>query len=505
MDFIGEIVEHDTQVPVAPTPMTTGGFPDVVKLRQKKASRWKQRIQKEGKDSASKPLREQPEPVQKELSEAEKIHKENMDKISQMTEEEITKEREELLQGLDPKLIQSLLKRTEKRLNNSEKKDNSVDITNHSHETTHDSHDHDHNHDHHEHAEGYNGWIGGIRTKDGLSDLSQLDEEDVNKALGINGLSLVDDIQESEHTHKDSSKPKKSVTFNNEVATVNYAELDETIKIDPNGWEDVDDINDLIPNMPQNTNDEIAPDDYQLLQEEDENKLDVHFVKPKSNSDDLDINDPDFYEKLHEKYYPDLPKETEKLSWMTKPLPKQVSTTYESIADMRFDFKGDLIELQNEADPRADHNKEIPTYIGLHHHSDNAHLAGYTLSELAHLCRSVVPGQRCVSIQTLGRILHKLGLHKYSILPIDDNKPEDEYFNENLRELVNNFEKMMWDLIDELRIIESITEASDESKTRNLSVRNYAIEALWLWKKGGGRPEVEEQTEEDIITKAVQQ
>lgn len=141
--------------------------------------------------------------------------------------------------------------------------------------------------------------------------------------------------------------------------------------------------------------------------------------------------------------------------------------------------------------------------MGLHHHSNNPHQAGYTLNELVHLSRSVVPGQRCLSIQMLGRILHKLGLHKYSILPIDDTNTEDAYFNENLKELVTNFEILMWNLIEQLRIIESITEAADETKTRNMSVRNYAIEALWLWKQGGGKPET--QTEEDIITKAVQQ
>ena len=33
---------------------------------------------------------------------------------------------------------------------------------------------------------------------------------------------------------------------------------------------------------------------------------------------------------------------------MTQPMPKQLSTVYESISDMRFDFKGDLIELSAE-------------------------------------------------------------------------------------------------------------------------------------------------------------
>src|SRR5699024_5391194 len=109
----------------------------------------------------------------------------------------------------------------------------------------------------------------------------------------------------------------------------------------------------------------------------------------------LDINDPLFYDKLHENYYPNLPKETEKLSWMTEPMPSKVGRSYELISDMRFDFNGDLVDLDSLG--------QIPTYKGLHHHSDNPHMAGYTLGELAHLARLVVPSQRSVAIQTLGR------------------------------------------------------------------------------------------------------
>lgn len=104
-------------------------------------------------------------------------------------------------------------------------------------------------------------------------------------------------------------------------------------------------------------------------------------------------------------------------------------------------------------------------------------MAGYTLSELVHLSRSVVPSQRCISIQTLGRILHKLGKHELGIIPVAETEE-----NQDIKEMVETFEKMMWDLIEELRIIESITEAADEKYTKNLSVRNYAIEALYLIK-----------------------
>lgn len=67
--------------------------------------------------------------------------------------------------------------------------------------------------------------------------------------------------------------------------------------------------------------------------------------------------------------------------------------------------------------------------------------------------------------------------------------------------LVTQFEDMMWELIDQLRIIDSLTEAT---QAKNLSVKNYAIEALWLWKQGGGRPKTERPTDEEVIAEHLQ-
>lgn len=474
MDLIGDIVEHDVGMPEAPQRIEVSGFPkrSMFKDKKKQPSRFKQK-------------RNQPQPVKEDLlqlSEAEKIHRENMQKISQLTEEEIDQERQELLNGLDPKLIQSLLKRTEDRVKKEACCDSEV----------------------HDHAEGYDGWIGG--TKD--TDISRLDAADVDRVLGIQKLNIDESppakpILTNNGSRESLSRSLKSVRFS-DVALVKY-EDQEAEGANSEGWEDVEDVKDEHEQQEDEQvsedENEIAHEDYQIVKdEESDEEVKVHFPKPKSKSnDDLDLNDPDFFDKLHEKYYPDLPKETQKLSWMTEPMPTQLSTTYDSISDMRFDFQGNLVEL-NES---KDQDKDIPTYKGLHHHSDNPHLAGYTLAELGRLSRSVVAPQRCFSIQMLGRILHKLGLHKYNILPMSEKEGEDdEGFKEMSQEIVDNFETMMWDLIEELRIIESIEEAADELKTRNLSVRNYALEALWLWKQGGGRKA--KDTEEEYITKAVQ-
>lgn len=360
-----------------------------------------------------------------EITEAQRIHEQNMEKISSMTLEEVSAEKAELLASLDPKLLQSLLKRTEARAGS---------------------------HDSHEHAEGHDGWIGGGRN--GRS-LPKLDDSDVKKALG-----------------------GKAVLF---------AEEDDEVFIEDSFDE---------PAYPNSEDDEVAPEGYQILPEPDSSdSIDVHFPKPKPITEDPEMSmyDPKFYDQLHEKYFPDLPKETSKLAWMTTPMPKRKFNAYESISDMRFDFKGNLIKLD-------DKSQDVPTYIGLHHHSDNPQLAGYTIPELAHFSRSVVPTQRCLGIQVLGRILHKLGLHKYNIVPLSvDEDEESPGYAAEMKEVLDQFEDMMWNLLYQVRAIDSITEASDETKTKNLSVRNYALEALWLWKKSGGRLWTPSRSEEEVI------
>ncbi|KAK7204322.1 RPAP1-like protein [Myxozyma melibiosi] len=188
----------------------------------------------------------------------------------------------------------------------------------------------------------------------------------------------------------------------------------------------------------------------------------THFPTPPST--ELDPTDPDFLQKLHDKYFPDLPQDPNSLAWMqpvtededeSSPyFPSQESV---SPADIRFDFRGDIIPPSRAL--------ALPTTLGLHHHSDSPGYAGYTIPELAHLCRSSVPAQRAIAVQVVGRILYKLGVNNYG-----------EYVGDAL-----------WDIVQHTKVIESIVEAADEKKTRHLGLRTVAVEALWLWKKGGGR------------------
>lgn len=158
------------------------------------------------------------------------------------------------------------------------------------------------------------------------------------------------------------------------------------------------------------------------------------------------------------KFFPDLPVETEKLAWM-QPIAEQEDAEYNSQltlvapSELRFDFKGNLVT------PRQ--SRAIPTNKGLHHHGDAPNAAGYTLPELAHLCRSSHPAQRSLAIQTAGRVLHKIRLRKFA--------------------RSSDLQEGLEALIARTRILETLFEAADE-QTRSVTVKALATEALWLAK-----------------------
>ncbi|KAI7166385.1 hypothetical protein KC360_g9175, partial [Hortaea werneckii] len=130
----------------------------------------------------------------------------------------------------------------------------------------------------------------------------------------------------------------------------------------------------------------------------------VHFP-PAPQPPDLDPNSTTFLTDLHEKYFPSLPTDPDKLSWMqTTRADRQAYSTGASAfnaQEIRFSFTGELLA------PTTSHL--IPVTEGLHHHGAAPDAAGYTIPELAHLSRSSYAAQRCIAFQTLGRILYRLG------------------------------------------------------------------------------------------------
>lgn len=202
----------------------------------------------------------------------------------------------------------------------------------------------------------------------------------------------------------------------------------------------------------------------------------THFPHPKPLPD-LDPADPDFLETLHSKYFPNLPADPTKLAWMA-PIPTpgsvadQESPYYPgqsslSIAALRFDFKGRLLAPSK--------SRSIPVTKGLHHHGQAPEAAGYTIGELGILARSAVPAQRCVAFQTLGRILFRLGQGEWGSGTGGGGEGD-----------AGDLARGLWRTAQEAKVIESLLEAAEVPEGQgHRGSRSYAIEALWLFEKGG--------------------
>ncbi|KAI1762268.1 hypothetical protein GGR53DRAFT_532745 [Hypoxylon sp. FL1150] len=198
---------------------------------------------------------------------------------------------------------------------------------------------------------------------------------------------------------------------------------------------------------------------------------------------DLDPADPDFLEKLHAKYFPSLPADPSKLAWMaplpTANSPADLDSPYHprqptlTLSTLRFDFRGALLP------PRI--ARAVPSTRGLHHHGEAPEAAGYTIKELARLCRSAVPGQRCVAYQTLGRILFRLGRGDFGGVGDDDMAVG------------------IWRQVEEGHVLRSLgDEAGLEEGRGHRSARAFAIEALWLYEKGGWKDKLKKARAVDL-------
>ena len=427
MDLLGDIVEKDpyndkinnsNENLNSHNHNTINGFPKLYK--PKKISSWKQRLQ----DKKNKQNKNNNDGKR---SEAESIHLDNLKKMNDMTEDEILNEQKDLLNSLNPKLIQNLLKNINQRSKDDTGNPMFAEI------------------------EGASGtWVGGFN--ENLKNLPSLSNDQVNDSLDI--VEPLKDLKLDTNEESSSSEDEDELK---------YPPLDD---------------------------DDVAPLDYQMAQAIDHSTnedllKDVHFISPHSHSnsnsqnDDtpLDINDPEFNEKLHEKYFPNLPKDIEKLKWMTTVESEPINKIIDSVADIRFDFNGNLVPPTREINST--------TISGLHHHSQDPQLAGYTLLELDHLSRSTYPSQRSIAIQTLGRILYKLGQKTYyQLIPEIDSETYKE--DGSIENVMNKIYSMFWDMLIELGTIKWLEFTSIEKNTKNISVRNYAIDALWLWKQGGG-------------------
>ncbi|KAF1973445.1 hypothetical protein BU23DRAFT_533013 [Bimuria novae-zelandiae CBS 107.79] len=288
----------------------------------------------------------------------------------------------------------------------------------------------------------------------------------------------------AEEIIKNESEPKETST-----KKVAFAEPD-THKLPPTAKP----VQPLHQEPPTSTEPSTQPD----LSAELPDHGSIHFPRP-AQPPDLDPNNPAFLEHLHEKYFPNLAYDPSTLSWMTPIDPNDTASPYHpshqafSPKDLRFDFKGALLA------PSA--AREIPVDQGLHHHADAPEAAGYTVTELAVMARSSVAAQRCIAFQTLGRFLYRLGRGEFgfekvrrrtggpvqvAVNPDKEDEVDEEDIETDMDDAGSAMAAGLWKEVEEGKVIETLTEEANR-ESGHLSSRTFAQEALWNWRRGGGR------------------
>lgn len=453
LSFVADVKERDTsevKPPAAPSfKSTSTGFPAHKKRTRVSAFKQQRNAAKDpsgqkGQDrepagpavappvptreDASSPVATVPrEGTSAEEIERRQIDEDNRRRLAAMTPEEIEAERQELFASLNPAFIQRLLARA-----------------------------------------------------------------NIDEGSNERSFSSTTDLPQTETPPSTSTEPKlpkseKKVTFEEPETDIPSA---GSAKADDTG-------NDGAGNASGNAADD-ATVDVSKLEAAPENSLPaapaIHFPRP-LQPPELDPNDPNFLQDLHDKYFPDLAADPESLAWAAplptpgseadKQSPYHPSLRSLDAKDIRFGFNGAIIP------PKV--ARDMPVTLGLHHHGEAPESAGYTIPELALLARSKVPAQRCMAFQTLGRILFRLGRGEFGIegtIEVDGPEVlqeghEDELERQNERDM-SMLARGLWDCVEEHRVVDTLSEEVNK-QSGHLTAKTFAEEALWCWRKGGGR------------------
>lgn len=283
-------------------------------------------------------------------------------------------------------------------------------------------------------------------------------------------FALPDDERPGAGDRRDSSASRHSITS---LPSPKFMDKMQTLPADPR--EDLD--------LAATTADQV-PVPSASTSEHAHSEGAIHFPQAPA-APELDPNSETFLTDLHEKYFPNLAHDPSKLAWMAPADSSENSydpsrSSFDA-KDVRFDFKGRIIPPSKSA--------AIPTDIGLHHHGDAPSAAGYTISELALLARSAFPAQRCLAIQTLGRFLYRLGVGEFgdenlihaTVAPtgVSGGVTEEEVQKAMLA-------RGLWDAVEGNRVTDTLSEWAGREAGHRTSIV-LAQEAVWNWRKGGGR------------------
>ncbi|KAH6637617.1 RPAP1-like protein [Boeremia exigua] len=457
-DFVGDILERDLSAaapPVAPSlKSNTTGFP-AHKKRTPRVSAFKQRRAANEQQPTTAPkaqdvssLHSAPPPRARFDPDDERraIDEENQARLDAMSEEEIEEERRELMANLDPALIQRLLNRPS---NGAERNQQSHPL---------------------------------VKEPEEPVDTQQSDVESaIQRRLFESNID--DGSNEQQQWPEDKLEASQPVTFEQDTKREPTSKAPSSKKVA--FAEQVDEEvatprAEATPTEPTHTHGEEAAGS-------------LHFA-PTPQPPDLDPNDPNFLENLHTKYFPSLPYNPSTVEWMKPVDPTDKSSPYHpsqnalNASELRFDFKGTLLAPSVA--------RELPTNQGLHHHADAPEAAGYTIPELAVTARSAVAAQRCVAYQTLGRILYRLGQGEFGVeqpkqetdgpVKIAKNPDMEEEEIAEDDDVGHYMAVGLWKCIEDGRVIETLTEEAGREKG-HLTARTFAQEALWNWRRGGGR------------------
>ncbi|KAI1459639.1 hypothetical protein F4805DRAFT_419739 [Annulohypoxylon moriforme] len=435
MNFlISDIHEKEATEPKAPSfpqiKSTTTGFPEHKKrtkisaFKQKRQSARaegeKQQTPTAPKDSFAAAQGIRPT-SSKDFKSDEKrtIDRENNDRLDSMSPEEIEAARQELFNGLDPSILETLLKRANL---DEPKKNDPFDIP------------------------------------DPTSTSTTTNLKETQEPPEIR----IEDTTIQPNSTTETKPTEQESTPNNASKRVHFASVADEAD------EEATTIPQSKPTPPSNN----TPNTTAPATDTDTNEPQPKPHWPHPPHPDIDPSDPDFLSKLHTKYFPSLPADPSKLAWMA-PIPTPNSPAdYDSpyhpsqsslpISSLRFNFRGELLP------PKI--SRSVPTTKGLHHHGEAPEAAGYTIRELARLCRSAVPGQRCVAYQTLGRILYRLGRGEFG------------------GSVHDGLARGVWEEVEEGAVMRSLyEEAGMEEGRGHRSARAFAVEAVWLFEKGGWR------------------
>ena len=513
VSVVGDIKERVVTASGAPEPPSlknnATGFPihkdrSATKSPQSIATATRPSILKNDEDLSpgSQPLSATAAPMDSvsffEASERERIDAENKAKLAKMSPEEIEKEQRELLAGLNPTLIEKLMKRS--TIDDEPQSSSGVPLERKSSQSPHRRRpsigsvrkvsfavepDEDHALTKQPTAERHS------ISSQSISSLSSWASDDTEKPDEPEKSPTKHKRRPSPHSRKvsfavpDSQSPqmegdepsatKHSISPSPRAKSlsVSDSDIDDEIPLPPPA-QPLNPFDTTPPPVnPMDTLQPLAPNPPDAEAASKSASKSVHW--PKSSEPTLDPNSETFLDDLHEKYFPTLAHDPSKLDWMkpaATPSPYDPSATGVAPCDVRFDFRGALLAPSVAA--------TLPTNLGLHHHGAAPDAAGYTIGELALLARSAFAAQRCIAIQTLGRLLFRLGRGEFG----DENDVavvEPPEVGERAA-----LAKGLWREVAEGRVLETLREEAAKENGHRTS-KALAEEALWNWQRGGGR------------------